>query len=224
MPKTRKDTDIWLIPPTISAINGSKFPTNNQVIGRLFYLIRELKLSVTDSANVVAVEVMAKWDNIPTQNKNRVSEKLVKLYLKWKSLNKHKDRTSETNVKARTSFTSVYEHCFDISHRDAAIMMKNEEDILFHKNLKKNKVSGCIGPLDKKLSDKQARSNKRAETAQKRRIKHQQQQQKTAHQSTKVDDASSDSQNDTSDSDEFLPPTPVKKRERQFSLLHFVLH
>lgn len=43
-------------------INGAKLPSNRQVLSVLFYNIREVKLTVSESANLVIRECIIYWE------------------------------------------------------------------------------------------------------------------------------------------------------------------
>lgn len=82
--------NIFLIGLPSHQINGAKLPSNRQVLTVLFYNIREVKLTVSESANLVIRECIIFWEKarIPTKTIPNCVKKLVDLYHVWRELQK----------------------------------------------------------------------------------------------------------------------------------------
>lgn len=81
---------IFLIGMPCHQINGAKLPSNRQVLAVLFYNIREVKLDVRQSANLVIRECVIFWEKarIPTKAIPNCVKKLLDKYTVWKNLQK----------------------------------------------------------------------------------------------------------------------------------------
>lgn len=81
---------IFLIGLPSYQINGAKLPSNRQVLSVLFYNIREVKLTVSESANLVIRECIIYWEKarIPTRALPNCVKKLVDLYHVWREFQK----------------------------------------------------------------------------------------------------------------------------------------
>lgn len=95
----RSDTkNIFLIGLPSFQINGAKLPSNRQVLSVLFHNIREVKLSVSESANLVISDCIIYWEEarIPTRAFPNSVKKLVDLYHVWRELQKSCKKTQVT--------------------------------------------------------------------------------------------------------------------------------
>lgn len=86
----RKDTEIWLIGHPISRIEGRKLPSYGDVLRRLFFLMRNDKRNVKDTADIIIQEVAVFWEitRIPIMANYHAASKLGKEYDKWHGLQK----------------------------------------------------------------------------------------------------------------------------------------
>ncbi|CAG9783921.1 unnamed protein product [Diatraea saccharalis] len=137
--KLRSDKqNIFLVGLPSNQINGAKLPSNRQVLSVLFYNIREVKLTVSESANLVIRECTIFWEKarIPTKAFPNCVKKLVDLYSLERATKK-------------------------FAHADAFERMKIEEDKVFLKKQREPGRPGCLGGVDKKLADKEERARQR---------------------------------------------------------------
>lgn len=154
---------IFLIGLPSHQINGAKLPSNRQVLAVLFYNIREVKLTVRESANLVIREVIIFWEKarIPTKALPNCVKKLVNLYNAWRELQKDCKKTRDSSKKREHNFEIDLDNLFDIAHADAFERMKIEEDKIFLKKQREPGRPGCLAGVDKKLADKEERIRQR---------------------------------------------------------------
>lgn len=138
-------------------INGAKLPSNRQVLSVLFYNIREVKLTVSESANLVIREYIIYWEKarIPTRAFLNCVKKLVDLYHIWRELQKNCKKTQVTFRSRENNFKIDLDNLFDIAHADALERMKIEEYKLFLMKQREPGRPGCLGGVDKKLAKKE---------------------------------------------------------------------
>lgn len=155
--------NIFLVGSPSYQINGAKLPSNRQVLSVLFYNIREVKLTVSESANLVIRECIIYWEKarIPTRAFPNCVKKLVDLYHVWRELQKNCKKTQITFKSRENNFKINLDNLFDIAHADAFERMKIEEDKLFLMKQREPGRPGCLGGVDKKLAEKEERSRQR---------------------------------------------------------------
>lgn len=83
--------NIFLVGDVNFQITGAKLPSNRQVLAVLFFNIREVKLTVSESANLAIRECVIFWEKarIPTRATPNCVKKLVNLYNAWRMLQKN---------------------------------------------------------------------------------------------------------------------------------------
>src|SRR5215469_3983841 len=155
--------DNFLIGSPSYQINGGKLPSNRQVLSVLFYNIREGKLKVSESANLVIRECIIYWEKarIPTRAFPNCVKKLVDLYDVWRELPKNFKKTQVTFRNREKNFEIDLDNLFDIAHADVLERMKIEYDKLFLMKQREPGRPGCLGGVDKKLANKEERSRQR---------------------------------------------------------------
>ena len=91
-PKLRHN--IYLLGDIDLQICGNKLPSKKQVLKVLFYNLREVKLSLRESADLVLREMQIFWAKarLFIQHNSRCTDKVIQLYEKWRNLLKHKSR------------------------------------------------------------------------------------------------------------------------------------
>ncbi|KAK2575365.1 hypothetical protein KPH14_001258, partial [Odynerus spinipes] len=164
---------VFLIGLPSHQINGAKLPSNRQVLAVLFYGIREVKLTVSESANVVIRECIIFWEKarIPTKAFPNCVKKLVDLYHVWRELQKNCKKTQDTFKNRENNFKRGLENLFDIAHADAFERMKIEEDKVFLKKQREPGRPGYLGGVDKKLADKEERARQRRLDEEERKLR-----------------------------------------------------
>ena len=81
---------IYLVGVANHQITGAKSPSNGQILVVLFFNIREVKLTVSESANLVIHEcfIFGEKARIPTKSSPNCVKKLVYLHHVWRELQK----------------------------------------------------------------------------------------------------------------------------------------
>ena len=92
---------IYLIGTSSHQLVGCKLPSNKQVLSVLFFNIREVKLSLRESARLVIDETLIFWQKarIPTREVRNCIPMLEELYNTWRSLQKNSSRRTNTQIK-----------------------------------------------------------------------------------------------------------------------------
>lgn len=110
--------NIYLTGDVEAQILGNKLPSKNQVLKVLFFHLRHLKFTLSDSKQLVIKEALIFWKKagIPTQAEHRCCDKLEKLYNDWRKLQKSANKPS--NIEKENEFTSMLNDVFDIAHGD----------------------------------------------------------------------------------------------------------
>lgn len=165
--------NIYLIGLPSHQINGAKLPSNRQVLTVLFYNIREVKLTVSESANLVIRECIIFWEKarIPTKAFPNCVKKLVDLYHVWRELQKNCKKTQVTFKNRENIFVKELDNLFDIAHADAFDRMKIEEDKEFLRKQREPGRPGCLGGIDKRLAEKEERVRQRRLEEEERKVK-----------------------------------------------------
>ena len=163
---TRSQTEIWLIGPTLDQLTGKKLQSTKQVLKLFFHLHKNDGKNVKESVKLAILQVLPFWQisRIPTKSELHAREKLEKLFLKWKGLQKHALRKTDTQIRKESDFLSEIDKLFDIAHADALSLIKIEEDKDFLLNQRSGR-KGYIGSLDIELAEKEERALKRKEAA-----------------------------------------------------------
>jgi len=95
--------------------------------------VREVKLSLRDSARLVIEEVIIFWQKarIPNREIRHCIPKLEAMYNEWRNLQINSCRRTDTQIKKENIFIDKFEDLFDIAHSDAMNMISNEIDKQF---------------------------------------------------------------------------------------------
>src|SRR6218665_1015157 len=114
--KTRSKSAIWLIGFEEDKLNGSKLPSNRQVLRVFFYRYNSLKETIHDSSRDLIREAVQFWDKarIPIQPEHRAILKLQKLHEKWVKFKKNAKRRAETQKEK--GFVEDLDNLFDMEH------------------------------------------------------------------------------------------------------------
>lgn len=177
--KTRKSEEksraIALIGNVAHQIVGAKLPSNRQVLQVLFYNMRYVKLSSKESGELVIDAALIFWNQarIPTRERSKCVNKLIKLYDEWKCLQKRDSGKMSTAMKSRyDKFIGDLDNLFDVAHADAVTMMTNEEDVAFLEKQRQSGRPGSMAGVDQKLADKEERSRLRKKEEEARQLRH----------------------------------------------------
>ena len=164
---------VFLIGDVKHQITGSKLPSNGQVLAVLFYNIREVNLTVNESAILTIRECTIYWDKarIPTKSIPNSVKKLVNLYQVWRNLQKNAQKTEDVFNQRRQEFVNNLYNLFDIAHVDVVKLIKINEDRIFLQRQREPGRPGHIAGVDKKLTEKEEKTRLRAKEEEKRRAK-----------------------------------------------------
>lgn len=183
---TRKSDEklrtIALIGNVSHQILGTKLPSTRQVLEVLFYNMRFVmpkgKGTARDSANLTMNAVMIwKQARIPTRRFDHCVDMLLALYEQWKRLQKRNLNQMSSNMKEENDkFIDVLDDIFDIAEAKIGQedTLKNKEDAEFLKLQRQKGRPGSMNGVDKKLADKEERSQQRKRQEEARKLKHSQ--------------------------------------------------
>lgn len=165
--------NIFLVGDINHQITGAKLPSNRQVLAVLFFNIREVQLTVSESANLVVRECIIFWEKarIPTRAIPNCVKKLVHIYQVWRELQKNCKKTQDIYKRREEDFERDLDNLFDIAHADALERMKIEEDRIFLQKQREPGRPGCLAGVDKKLAEKEERARQRKLKEEKRILK-----------------------------------------------------
>ncbi|CAH0396107.1 unnamed protein product [Bemisia tabaci] len=110
-PTLRKERNVYLLGNHSPVIEGSKLPSKKQVLRVLFFNLREVQLSLRDSAHLVVQEVIIFWNKarIPVHYNSHCVKKVEDLYEQWsRYLQKNANKCQanfKANFRARTCFS-----------------------------------------------------------------------------------------------------------------------
>lgn len=166
--------DIFLVGDISHQILGAKLPSNRQVLAVLFFNIREVKLKVRESANLVIRECIIFWEKarVPVKSTPNCVKKLMDLYHVWRDLQKNAKKIRHVFKQREYDFKNTLDNLFDIAHAEALKKIKIEEDRLFLQRQREPGRPGYIAGVDKKLTEKEERAKQREIDEEKRRMKH----------------------------------------------------
>lgn len=166
--------NIFLVGEINHQITGAKLPSNRQVLSVLFFNIREVKLTVNESANLVIRECIIFWEKarIPTRAVPNCVKKLVDLYHVWRELQKNCKKTQDVYKHREEKFQKDLDNLFDIAHAEALQRIKIEEDKIFLQKQREPGRPGCLAGVDKKLAEKEERVRQRKLGEEEKRLKH----------------------------------------------------
>ena len=145
--------------------------SNRQVLSALYFNLRQVKLSLRDSANLVVREclIFGEKARIPTKERHHCEEKIIKLYSFCRKLQKNASRKSVTQKENERKFIFDLNNLFDIANADALKIIKIEEDRKFVLSQRESGRRGYLGPVDTKLAKREERALSRVKEHAKRR-------------------------------------------------------
>lgn len=137
---------IYLVGDVNHQIKGAKLPSNRQVLAVFFFNMREVKLTVSESANLVIRECTIFWEKarIPTKSLPNSVKKLINLYQAWRELQKNSTKTQEVYKRREADFQDDLDNIFDIAHADALQKIKIEEDRVFFTASERARTTGLL--------------------------------------------------------------------------------
>ena len=223
MSKTR---GFYLIEETSNEILGAKLPSKEQVLSVFLHHHITKNKSVSESADIVSGEVEAYWQKarLPLQRKDKIKEKVKKLFNQWKFLKKNKGRGGKQKANEK-EFKIAMKNLFDVAHANAMSLISIKEDKDFLKAQREPSRRGSMGAKDTKLAATEARSQQREQELKRRRQKHLAEAEASTSQviieesssSTEVDE-SSESSSESHNRQRQKEETPQRKRFRPMNV------
>lgn len=144
--RLRKDDNLYLVGSINYQILGSKLPSNRQVLSVYFHNTRIAHLNASESAKLVSeeVEIFYKKAGIPTALPHNNALKVENLVQAYKNVQKHSSRNSSSQIEKEKEFIDKLDDLFDMSHRDAMILIRDVEVREFLIAQRKKGREGCL--------------------------------------------------------------------------------
>lgn len=161
--KTTRSTDtVWLLGFPCENISGARLPSGLDVMRNFLFYHRTRKLSISKSAKCVYDQLVPFWvkSRLPIIQQKHIITKIIALYNEHVHLMKHRKRSNENDKVKQGMYTTRLQQLFDISPANANEMISNDEDRVFLR-LQQQSRTGSIGPVDKKLADREKRAKER---------------------------------------------------------------
>ncbi|XP_063868853.1 uncharacterized protein LOC135104954 [Scylla paramamosain] len=161
---TRSAPSVWLLGHSEEEITGSQLPSNSRVFRHFFYHHLNVKCTKSESVNAVVEAVFSFWTEaqIPTTTLFYTKKKLKDLVTKYEGLKKNCQCNSEMQRMKEQMFCDDLDELFDVAHKDALIMMKNEEERDFllsqHGDHSQSSMAGVDMDHSKSLEKKKKRN------------------------------------------------------------------
>ena len=153
--------------------NRIKTPIETSSTEPIFLFTFRFKDTIQASAITVAREILSFWEKarIPTRQECHIVSQIKKMHNTWQCLKKNSSRTTETQKSKEASFVATLDNLFDVAHHDALNITKMQEDIEFLLAQRQKGRRGSMGPVDMKLTKKEARSQQRENEIESRKKK-----------------------------------------------------
>ena len=173
--RLRCKTDIPLIGQECDNLGGARLPSIRDVLRVFFHKHNTEKLTVRDSARAVSGQVIDLWakTKIPVILPCHIINAIISLHKEWKNVMSHETRTGAAQKKNKTeSFCSKLDRFFDISKRNALVVMANDpdpatredRDFLIAQQTNRGGYIANVDPVDARIQRrKQRRDLNRAE-------------------------------------------------------------
>jgi len=171
--KTNIRRSIYLIGNTSHQLVGCKLPSNKQVLSVLFFNIREVKLSLRESARLVIDETLIFWQKarISTREVRNCIPLLEELYNTWRSWQKNSSRRTNTQIKNENEFVQCFDDLFDIAHADALDIMTTDIAKQFLITQRQKGRPGALMGIDWISQKREFKRSKQLEESEKKRRK-----------------------------------------------------
>lgn len=176
---TRKSVEnlrnVELIGTTSHQITGAKLPSNRQLLQVMFYNMRFVNLKARPRAKLAidAAEIFWHQARIPIRKDDKSVEKLIKLYEKWKNIQKTiPSKRSDAQKQAADSFGECLDDLFGIAAAVALETIKINEDREFLEKQRQKGRPGCMIGVDFTLHEQEKRAEKRHDREEMLKRKH----------------------------------------------------
>lgn len=160
---TRGRDNVYLIGAYETEILGAKLPSYRQTFGYFLHLHKVEKLTVRDSSRRTIDAASELWTKagIPVRAPKHTIDKLEAVFVEWKGLLKHKDRTTPGHKLKENKFLEKLDDLFDFAHADALTMITIPEDREFLLSQRQKGRPGSIGALDQVETCRRQRTQSR---------------------------------------------------------------
>lgn len=146
-----------------------------QVLQVLFYNMRFVNLIAKLSAKLTIDGVQIFWHQarIPIREEHKCVDKLLKLYEKWKTIQKTvADKRSNIQKQAADTFLENLDELFDIATVDALDKIRIVKDRQFLEMQRQKGRPGCMAGVDMALWDREKKAQERKDKEAARKRKH----------------------------------------------------
>src|ERR1700761_1262134 len=145
---------MWLVGQSSEATLGCKLPSNRQVLSRLHYLHCLQSKGISESATIIADEVLLLWEKarITTRQHYHVVSKIKEIFAVWKNIKKNAKRQTAAQQFKEGEFVNKLDLLFDIAHANAMNLITVQEDRDFLVAQRETGRRGSMGPIDVKLT------------------------------------------------------------------------
>ena len=171
IPSTIRTFDSMTLKP-IEKFDGSQFPTNAQVLERIFYEKDFSDPLMNRPTKDVIADIYPEIESIyaklpcPMKRKDKCLEKMLKLYEKWQKLSKNVNTLKNLSDSSKESFKKELASLCDFSAQDALEKISTDrgrtqaqknEDIQFMKDQNTDRKGKFLPEIDKSFVKKQER-------------------------------------------------------------------
>ena len=149
--ETRAADNVYLINSYVPEILGAKLPSYHQTFGHFLHLHKVEKMTIRDASRQTIKTICVFWGKagIPVRAEQHCMQKLESVFYEWKSLLKHKSRTTEPHKMKEKEFVSRLDDLFDIAHSNALSLITISEDREFLLRQREKGRPGSIDALDR---------------------------------------------------------------------------
>lgn len=177
--KNDSASEIYLIGELIQRIDGTKLPSNREVLSVFLYRRSNVKEKFKESTSKVVDEVLNCWRkaHIPAISTKYVSDRIIKLHGEWKKLQKNSKRERDTQKRNEFDFCNNLDDLFDVAHSNAlgTIACPQIKQFLLQQR-EKGRPRCLIDSLESSQTDAEIKANEkknqRAEQERKRKDKY----------------------------------------------------
>lgn len=172
---TQAIRNIELVGDVSHQIIGAKLPSQRQVLEVMFFNMRFVYLKARESARLTINAAQVFWlqARIPCQSDFRCVDKLIKLYEKWKKIQKTApNKRSQGQKETVNAFVESLDDLFDIAAEDALETIRIEEDKEFLTMQREKGRPGSMIGVDMTLHGREKRSQTRREKEKERKRKY----------------------------------------------------
>lgn len=221
----RKNRGVWLVGTTITAITGSKLPSNRQVLARFLHLHNDEKRNIKESSKITTAEIVQFWNKarIPVQELHHIRKKIEKLFLAWTNLRKNISKTSPFLKDKENQFTDILDDLFDIAAQGAMNQISIEEDKKFLLAQREKGRRGCMNTVDMTLFKKEESRRKRDIERESRKVKETSRHSQATESTIPAESDDSSNEMEAIESDdvevEFLPKKARKSKRGKVSFI-----